>query len=312
MDFRARVHSAEEAEFLAAKVAGHGRDLDGSGITYTSLENAPAVLLAGLEAEEEAPGVFLRLRKAHRKHAQRTWAVATHATRGLTKAGGTLLPAAPGTEPEWLDALASGVGLDALGQQASEALRAKGAVILVGERLAGVPGALTAAVRCATATGARLAWIPRRAGERGAVEAGAMPGLLPGGRPLTDPRARDEVADVWGVATLPSGFGRDTGQMIQAVDERRAGRAGGRRCRTGRPARPGPRPRGAGRGRLPGQPGAAAHRGHRARRRGAAGGRGRREGRHLPGLGGPRPPVRGRAQARPADHPPPPDGRAGC
>ena len=31
IDFRARVHSAEEADFLAARVAGRGRDLDGSG-----------------------------------------------------------------------------------------------------------------------------------------------------------------------------------------------------------------------------------------------------------------------------------------
>ena len=48
-------------------------------------------------------------------------------------------------------------------------------MILVGERLASVPGALTAAADLASATGARLAWIPRRAGERGALEAGALP-----------------------------------------------------------------------------------------------------------------------------------------
>ncbi len=214
IDFRARAHSAEEADFLAARVAGRGRDLDGTGVTYGSLEKAPAVLLAGLEAEEEAPGVFLRLRKAHRKHGQRLWSVAAFATRGLEKAGGALLPAAPGTEPEWLDALASGVGLDEAGAAASEALRRDGAVLLVGERLAGVPGALTAAVRCSAATGARLAWIPRRAGERGALEAGAMPGLLPGGRPLTDPVARDQVADVWRVGTLPTGNGLDTEGIV--------------------------------------------------------------------------------------------------
>ncbi|MCB5907897.1 NADH-quinone oxidoreductase subunit G [Streptomyces pinistramenti] len=217
VDFRARAHSAEEADFLAARVAGRGRDLDGSGVTYTALEKAPAVLLAGIEAEEEAPGVFLRLRKAHRKHGQRTYGLATHASRGLIKAGGTLLPAAPGTETEWLDALAGGVGLEGEGHAAAEALRAEGAVILAGERLATVPGALTAAVRAATATGAHLVWIPRRAGERGAVEAGALPGLLPGGRPATDPRARDEVAAVWGVAQLPSRHGRDTGQIIEAA-----------------------------------------------------------------------------------------------
>ncbi|MEV6326305.1 NADH-quinone oxidoreductase subunit G [Streptomyces sp. NPDC051909] len=217
VDFRARVHSGEEADFLASVVAGRGRDLDGSGVTYRSLEGAPAVLLVGLESEEEAPGIFLKLRKSWRKKGQRTYAVASHATRGLEKAGGTLLPAAPGTETEWLDALTSRVGLSADGLAAAEALREDGAVIAVGERLAGVPGALTAAVRAATATGAKLVWIPRRAGERGAVEAGAIPALLPGGRPATDPRAREEVADVWGVRELPHGYGRDTGQIVEAA-----------------------------------------------------------------------------------------------
>ncbi|MFH9135376.1 NADH-quinone oxidoreductase subunit G [Streptomyces sp. NPDC017524] len=217
VDFRSRVHSAEEADFLAARVAGRGRDLDGEGVTYTALEKAPAVLLVGFESEEEAPGVFLRLRKAHRKSGQKTFALASHATRGLVKAGGTLLPAAPGTETEWLDALAGGVGLEAEGAAAAEALRAEHSLIIVGERLAGVPGALSAAVRTATATGARLVWIPRRAGDRGAVEAGALPTLLPGGRPATDPRAREEVAEVWRVAELPTRHGRDTGQIVEAA-----------------------------------------------------------------------------------------------
>jgi NADH-quinone oxidoreductase subunit G len=217
IDFRARVHSAEEADFLASRVAGHGRDLDGTGLTYTTLEKAPAVLLVGFEAEEEAPGVFLRLRKAWRGHGQKTFSLATYATRGLDKAGGTLLPAAPGTETEWLDALASGVGLEGDGAKAAEALHTEGAVIVVGERLAGVAGGLTAAVRAASATGATLVWIPRRAGERGAIEAGALPSLLPGGRPATDPRAREEVAAAWGVSELPHRYGRDTGQIVEAA-----------------------------------------------------------------------------------------------
>ncbi|MFI1484630.1 NADH-quinone oxidoreductase subunit G [Streptomyces sp. NPDC020747] len=217
IDFRARVHSGEEADFLAARVAGRGRDLDGTGVTYTALEKAPAVLLAGFESEEEAPGVFLRLRKAWRGHGQKTFSLATHATRGLEKAGGTLLPAAPGTETEWLDALASGTGLEGDGAKAAEALRTEGAVIVVGERLAAVEGGLTAAVRASTATGAQLVWIPRRAGERGAIEAGALPSLLPGGRPATDPRARDEVTLAWGIAALPHRHGRDTGQIVEAA-----------------------------------------------------------------------------------------------
>ncbi|MEV4192890.1 NADH-quinone oxidoreductase subunit G [Streptomyces toxytricini] len=217
IDFRARVHSAEEADFLAAEVAGRGVDLDGQGVSYAGLEAAPAVLLVGIEAEEEAPGVFLRLRKAFRKRRQRTFALAPFTTRGLAKAGGTLLAAAPGTEPEWLDALASRSGLEQGGEAAAEALREPGAVIVVGERLGGVPGGLTAAVRAAAATGARLVWIPRRAGERAAIEAGALPSLLPGGRPATDPRARGEVAAAWGLQELPHRYGRDAGQIVEAA-----------------------------------------------------------------------------------------------
>jgi NADH-quinone oxidoreductase subunit G len=196
---------------------GRGVDLGSGGLTNRALEAAPAVLLVGFEAEEEAPGVFLRLRKAMRTRGQRTFSIASHATNGLRKAGGTLLPAAPGTETDWLKALTDRTGLDESGEAAAEALRAEGSVIVVGERLASVPGALTAAVGTSAATGARLVWIPRRAGERGAIEAGALPTLLPGGRPVDDARARDEVARVWGLAELPADQGRDTAGIIDAV-----------------------------------------------------------------------------------------------
>jgi NADH-quinone oxidoreductase subunit G len=70
--------------------------------------------------------------------------------------------------------------------------------------------------RLAAGTGARMAWIPRRAGERGALEAGAVPTMLPGGRPVTDPVARAEVERAWGV-TLPSEPGRDTAGIVAAA-----------------------------------------------------------------------------------------------
>ncbi|MDH6141228.1 MULTISPECIES: NADH-quinone oxidoreductase subunit G [Kitasatospora] len=218
VDFRARPHSAEEADFLAAAVAGTGVDLEaGTGVSYRALEQAPAVLLAGFEPEEESPIVFLRLRKAARAGSLKVFAIADHRSRGLAKLGGALLPAAPGTEPEWLGALAEQSGLENEAGQAAELLRRPGAVILVGERLAQIPGAFTAALRLAHASGAQLAWIPRRAGERGALEAGALPGLLPGGRPVTVPAARAEVAAVWGVPELPARLGRDTGQILAAA-----------------------------------------------------------------------------------------------
>jgi NADH-quinone oxidoreductase subunit G len=214
VDFRARPHSAEEADFLASYVVGVTPE--SGGVTYADLEVAPAVLLVGFEPEEESPIVFTRLRKAHNRHVQSTYAVAPYASRGLAKLGGTLLAAAPGTEAEILDALTHEHPDVEL---AAAAVRNPGAIVLVGERLATVPGALSAVVRLVEATGARLAWIPRRAGERGAIEAGLLPGLLPGGRPLADAAARAELEQAWGLAAgaLPSAPGRDTTAILAAA-----------------------------------------------------------------------------------------------
>ncbi|HEY6277339.1 MAG TPA: NADH-quinone oxidoreductase subunit G [Streptosporangiaceae bacterium] len=212
IDLRARPHSAEEAQFLAAQVAG--RDVT---VSYADLERAPAVLLAGFEPEDECPIVFLRLRKAAREAGVAVYSLAPFASRGLAKMSGTLLPTVPGTEAAALIRLAAGKRLSEAEQAASQALAGDGAVILAGERLAEVPGALSAVTALAAATGARLAWVPRRAGERGAIEAGALPGLLPLGRPVADPQARAEVARVWGVGSLPAGPGRDGSQILAAA-----------------------------------------------------------------------------------------------
>ena len=217
IDMRARAHSAEEAQFLAGHVAGRGIE-----VSYQSLQDAPAVLLAGFEPEDESPIVFLRLRKAVRQHGLKVYSIAALASHGLAKLSGELIACVPGAEAEVLGHLISGSNLDEAGVAAASALAADAAgpaVILAGERLAEAPGALTAAARLAQATGARLAWIPRRAGERGAIEAGAMPGLLPVGRPVTDPQARVEVARAWaaGPDSLPPQPGRDTAQMLAAA-----------------------------------------------------------------------------------------------
>jgi NADH-quinone oxidoreductase subunit G len=211
IDFRARPHSEEEAAFLASLVAG--RMPGNGGVTYADLEQAPAVLLVDFEPEEESPIVFLRLRKAMRRHGTAVWAVAPLASRGLTKLGGRLVPAAPGTAPEVLAAIRGAVApVDEVGA----ALQAQGAVILVGERAAAVPGTLTGVAQLAQTTGAHLAWVPRRAGERAALEAGGLPGLLPGGRPVTDAAARVDVGSAWG-HELPTGPGRDTAGILAAA-----------------------------------------------------------------------------------------------
>ncbi|MBN9328404.1 MAG: NADH-quinone oxidoreductase subunit G [Cellulomonas sp.] len=218
VDHRARPHSPEEEQFLGHAVAG--RTLQ---VTFSDLASAPAVLLAGLEAEEEGGILFVRLRQAVRARKQRVLSVAPFAPRGLERLSGTLLPAAPGTEAEVLDGLVAGSS-DSLLSDAAAALTAPGAVVLVGERLAGAPGALSAALRLAERTGAKLAWVPRRAGERGAVEAGTLPGLLPGGRPVDDSAARVDLAAVWGVDSLPAERGRSLTEILAAAE---AGLLGG-------------------------------------------------------------------------------------
>jgi NADH-quinone oxidoreductase subunit G len=202
IDMRARPHSAEELQFLAEHVV---RQMN---LSYDDLQRAPAVLLAGFEPEEECPIAFLRLRKAVRAGGMSVYSVAAFATSGLDKLSGTLLPAAPGAEA---------AALADLPEDVSAALRQRGAVIMVGERLAEVPGALSAAARLAGQTGAKLAWVPRRAGERGAIEAGALPNLLPGGRRVGSAEVAAEVARVWGVASLPSDPGYSTSEILAAA-----------------------------------------------------------------------------------------------
>ncbi|WP_432456876.1 NADH-quinone oxidoreductase subunit G [Cellulomonas iranensis] len=216
VDHRARPHSAEETAFLAHHVAG--RTLQ---VTFGDLVAAPAVLCVAYEPEEEGGIVFLRLRGSVVAGRTRVFSVAALASRGLERLDGTLLAAAPGTEPEVLDAIATGAD-DVLGATA-DALAAEGAVIVVGERAATVPGTLTAVLRLAERTGARVAWVPRRAGERGAIEAGTLPTLLPGGRPVADAAARADIAATWGVDELPATPGRSADEILAAAAEGRLG-----------------------------------------------------------------------------------------
>ena len=223
IDFRARPHSVEEADFLASTVVATGPATAGTAgaVTYADIEAAKTVLLVGFEPEDESPIVFLRLRKAVRRSKTSVYAVAPLASRGLGKLGGTVITAPPGTEAHVLQAMTDGAVPGTTGSgdiaAARAGLAAQGALILVGERLATVPGGLSGAAALASSTGARLAWVPRRAGERGALESGALPNLLPGGRPVVESRARAEVGAAWDVVGLPAKVGRDTSAIVAAA-----------------------------------------------------------------------------------------------
>ncbi|WP_194948372.1 NADH-quinone oxidoreductase subunit G [Actinomyces trachealis] len=215
IDQRVRDHSAEEDSFLAARVAGTGIGT----VTYASLEKAGQVLLVCLEPEDECGSLFLRLRKGVRAGGVKVATIAPTATRGTIKLDAQLVLSAPGQEARTIATLRQ------THPELVEELRKEGATILVGERAAAVPGLLKVVDSLVTVTGARLAWVPRRAGERGGIEAGLLPHLLPGGRPVSAARARAEVEQAWGLFTdgkadgsrLPASTGRDTTGILNAL-----------------------------------------------------------------------------------------------
>lgn len=201
IDSRWRVtnSSEEEQQFLGSLVAGQGL-----GTTYQDVQDAGQVLLVALEPEDECGSLFLRLRKG----VTGTQAVATVApllSRGSEKLNATLIPAVPGAEASAVKAIKPGSDI-------FDGLKESG-VILVGERASRTPGLLSAVSKLADATGAKLAWVPRRGGDRGAVDAGLLPGLLPFGRPVEDQDARDSLG--WG--DVPSQPGRDTAAILSAA-----------------------------------------------------------------------------------------------
>ena len=195
IDFRSRLSSNEEREFLAARVVG-------STTTYLDIDRADHVLLVGFEPEEESPIVFLRLNKQVRKRALKVTAIATKLSIGVEKLKGEFVKVAPGAEAAAI---------------ASQSLTSK-SVILVGERAAESAGVLSAVAALADSSSAKIAWIPRRAGERGALEAGAIGNVLPGGRPVTDASARVDIAAAWGTDSLPSAEGKSTQEIYAAVN----------------------------------------------------------------------------------------------
>ncbi len=201
VDARWRATSDEELAFLGSTVAGSG-----IGVTFADLEKAPTVVMAGFEPEDEGGVVFLRLHKA--LGSQQVFTVAPFVSRGAAKLDATLVPAVPGEE---------GAVLSSLPAAATRALKEPGSVIVLGERVANARGAYSAALALAKSTGARIAWIPRRAGERGAVEAGALPGILPGGGSVASSSYRAAVARAWGVDSLPAKAGRATDRILDAA-----------------------------------------------------------------------------------------------
>ena len=185
IDFRSRIHSNEERDFLASTAVG-------LTTTYADIDKADRVVLVNFEPEDESPIVFLRVYKQVRKRSLPVITVAPFASRGSQK-----------LKAEVVSSFTEVSGIT------------EKTVVLVGERAAETPGLLSAIANSA----GKIAWIPRRSGERGGVEAGAIGNLLPGGRPVTDASARVDVQSAWGVNALPTNVGRSTSEILSALND---------------------------------------------------------------------------------------------
>ena len=201
IDFRARPHSDEEAEFLAAHVAGQPMT-----VTYADLENAPAVLLAGFEPEEESPIVFLRLRKAARKNG---------AAGDVDRAVRDARADQDGGQADRVRARRRGRRAGRPGRRrtaeaprrAHPGRRATGRLprsALGGKQIGGRH-------RCPAGVGAAAGRRTRRPGSRCAARPAARR------PPVGDASAREQTAAAWNVDELPTADGRDTTAILAAA-----------------------------------------------------------------------------------------------
>ena len=190
IDFRSRINSAEELEFFAAA---------NSTATYKDIDNADQVVLLAFEPEDESPIVFLRIYKQVRKRALKVSTLTPYTSRGSEKLNATIIKMVPGNEVAAISAINGLTGKS---------------VVLIGERLSETPGALSAALELVNKSAAKLGYVPRRAGDTGAISAGAVANLLPGGRLVSDATARVDVAAAWGASALPTETGLTTNEII--------------------------------------------------------------------------------------------------
>ena len=148
---RSRLISDEERDFLAANVVNNNS-------SYLDIDSADQVVLVGFEPEEESPIVFLRLFKQVRKRGLKVTAIASKKSIGNEKLKSNFVCVAPGSEAEALSSI-----------QLTEK-----SLLIVGERAVETTGLLSMVSELIKRSNAKLAWIPRRAGERGALATGAI------------------------------------------------------------------------------------------------------------------------------------------
>jgi NADH-quinone oxidoreductase subunit G len=187
-----------------------------SSATYADVERADAILVAGLDAEQEVPILHLRLRKAARRGA-RIWVLHPRRTRLWDVAQHILC--APGSEAALLEGHGTGEQAEAFSAARRALVKAgPGGLVIAGPRLADHAGGVGAARGLASQTASQFAFVTRRANDRGALRAGVHPSLLPGGRRPDVPEHLADVEAHWG--TFGAEPGRDWRGILEACAAR--------------------------------------------------------------------------------------------
>ena len=300
IDFRARVHSDEEADFLAAHVAGRGRDLDGSGRHLH-------------RAGEGARGAAGRASRPRRRRPASSCGCARRSASTASAPSPS-----PRTRPAAWRRRAARCCPPRPAPRPSGWTRSRAASAWTSDGAAGRRGAARRGRgdRRRRAAGRRAGRADRRRTGRRRHRRHAGVDPAPGGRARRDRGGRAALAAARRPPGAPTrGPARRSPRSGASPNSRTA--TAGTPARSSRPPRPASSARcwsaGVEVADLPDPArarealdavgfvvcaGAAAQRGHRAGRRGPAGRRGRREGRHLPQLGGPGP-----ARSRPRSSP---------
>ena len=198
--------------------------------TNQDIDSAKLIVMVGVDLHEESPIVFLRVRRAARKGI----AVREIGPRRTTKkiSGATWTACRPGGEAAVLAGIARaleargnsgmdpftraamqnadpGIPADQIEAIAAGLQSAHGSVVVLGgDALVSIPGALALAWNVTAAIGGKFGWVTRKAGARGAIWAGLHPVLLPGGRSVASEEDRAAFGDVWGIDP-PAARGRD-------------------------------------------------------------------------------------------------------
>lgn len=185
-------------------------------VSYADIERAKAILVVGLDAENEVPILHLRLRKAARKGAK-IWILGPRITRLHDVAQHVLC--LPGEEDSILSS-ADQPG-SPLAQAFESLSSAAGDAVIVSTplRTAAPASGQGSGIPVVARSGAKVAYVTRRAGDRGALRAGVHPSLLPGGRRFAVSEERAEVEAVWGPIQTDV-EGRNWNEILEACAAR--------------------------------------------------------------------------------------------